>query len=440
MAVVPPTRYATSADGTAVAYQTLGETGPDVVFLRAWNTNLEYEWEDPVLAHALRRIGQFGRLVILDRRGMGLSDRPADEPTLEAHADDILTVLDDLACDDAWLVGTAAACGIVSAFAAMHPSRARGVVLFHPDPGGDGSPDDELGVEAWVAGWGTEAHAAELASLAAPSRADDPAFVHWLATMERLSASPAVARRLLASATVELADVLCAVRVPTLVLARAGLPEDELAAARAVADLVPDAQLVLVPGTDHMIISGPVDAALDEIERFVTGSVRTAPDLDRVLTTVLFTDLVSSTEQLTSLGDRHWGGMVDRHHGVVRDLLEQYHGVEQDTAGDGFFATFDGPARAVRCAREIVTAVGGLGLSVRAGVHTGECESVDGKASGVAVVVAARVMASAGAGEVRTTSTVHDLVAGSSLTFEDLGDFALKGLSGPRRLFRLVGA
>jgi class 3 adenylate cyclase len=439
----PGTKYLTARDGTSLAYQVLGDDGPYIVFLRAWLTNLDLEWEEPILAHAMRRMAEFGRLVLIDRRGMGLSERSSDEPTLEDRADDFLDVLDAVGAQQAHFIGLSAAGGLIATFAAAHPDRTASVILFHPDASeqrveGDEAAAELFDIEDWVRQWGTEEHAAELVLALAPSRKDDQALIAWLARMERQSMSPTAARRtMVALAHVHPEAVYPAVRVPTLVLARAESRED-LVGARQVFALLPNATMKVVPGADHMFLSGPVDDAVDEIERFITGVVVTTPDLERVLLTVLFTDLVSSTEELARRGDRSWAELIAAHHGEVRGLLERHRGIEQDTAGDGFFATFDGPARAVRCAMEIRQSLARLGLDVRCGLHTGECEMADGKASGVAVVTAARVMATAGAGEVRVTSTVRDLVAGSRLRFQDLGDQALKGLSEPRRLYRVI--
>jgi class 3 adenylate cyclase len=439
----PVTEYLTARDGASLAYQVVGDHGPPIVFLRAWLTNLDVEWEEPVLAHAMRRIAEFGRLILIDRRGMGLSERVSDEPTLEDRADDFLDVLDAVGAQRAHFIGLSAAGLLIATFAAAHPDRTASVILFHPGANGPRLENDEAAaelfdIEEWVRQWGTQEHAAELVTALAPSRQDDQALIAWLARMERQSMSPTAARRtMLALEHIRPDDVYPAVHVPTLVLARAEATDD-LIGARQVSALLPNATLSVVSGADHMFLSGPVDETVDEIERFITGAVVTTPDLDRVLLTVLFTDLVSSTEELSRRGDRSWAQLIGAHHQQVRSLLDRYRGIEQDTAGDGFFATFDGPARAVRCAMEIQQALARLSLHVRCGLHTGECELADGKASGVAVVTAARVMATAGAGEVRVTSTVRDLVAGSQLRFADLGVLGLKGLPEPRRLYRVL--
>ena len=436
----PTTRYTTTPDGTSIAYQVLGGTGPFVVLLRAWITNLELEWEEPVLASVMRRIAGFGRLVLLDRRGMGLSDRVGSDAPLSERTDDIVAVLDAVGADRASLVGLAAADALVAMFAAAQPERTDRLVLFHPEVGdpAPGNPDPELDIERWAQEWGSVEHAAVIAAQLAPTRADDEAFLRWLAAEERQGCSPTLALRTMQWLdTLEVSDLYRKVTAPTLVLARrSDLGDYEKAAEDA--RMLPDATLVEIPGGDHMLISGPVDQAVDEIERFLTGAVRTAPDADRVVTTVMFTDLVSSTELLTARGDRAWSQLVAEHHAVIRALLAQYGGVEQDTAGDGFFATFPSPARALRGGMEIRRRLALLGLNVRIGIHTGEVDTAGSQVSGVAVVMAARVMATAGAGQIHVTATVRDLVEGAGFAFDDLGDHALKGIPGPRRLYALT--
>jgi class 3 adenylate cyclase len=434
---IPRTRYATTPDGSTIAYQTLGEGPPDLVLLRAWFTNLEHAWEEPVLARLMTRLSSFGRLIMLDRRGMGLSDRPGELPTVEARVDDLRGVLDELGVERAVLIGVGSAGAVISVFAASWPDRVESVVLYHP-PISRGVRMDPAMWDEMVASWGTEEQARIDVADIAPSRVDDKAFVHWFAANERLSASPGMARRMLeVDLATDVTEVLPSVQAPTLVLARQGSPENRAISAD-VAARIPGAVLTLVPGSDHMLISGPTDAAVDEIERFVTGNVRTSTESNRVLATVLFTDLVDSTRHLSRVGDRAWRDLIARHDAQIRQLIESHRGRVMDTAGDGFFAVFDGPSRAVRCAIEIGEALARLGLKVRCGLHTGECEVHGDKLSGLAVVVAARTMSLAGAGEVLVTATLHDLIAGSGLEFVNIGEHTLKGLSGSRSIFRLV--
>ena len=443
---IPETYYAHTADGLSVAYQAAGNGPPDVVLLRGWHTNVEHDWEERVLAHVFRRIASFGRLILVDRRGTGLSDRiGAQLPTLEQRMDDILAVLDVLGSSRAALIGLAAASMLTATFAATYPERTQALVLYEPRARGRYAQDYPWsatveqatrhlhGIES---GWGSAAYARELLARIAPSRADDAALVQWLAASQRRSAPPnaAVALASMENET-DIRQVLPAVRVPTLILQRTAASAEE---SRWIAGQIPAARLLSMPGPDHMLISGNTDAVVDEIERFLTGTVRTTPQLDRVLATVLFTDLVESTQRLINAGDRGWADLVGQHHAIVRGLLTTYRGSENDTAGDGFFATFDGPTRAVRCAREIVQSLQLIGLAVRAGIHTGECETADGKATGIAVVIAARVMAQAAASQILTTSTVKDLVAGSGLIFTAAGAHELKGIPGTWPLYAVV--
>jgi class 3 adenylate cyclase len=443
---IPETYYAHAGEGLSVAYQTLGDGPPDVVLLRAWHTNVEHDWEERVLAHVFRRIASFGRLILIDRRGTGLSDRMGAElPTLEQRMDDILAVLDAVGSSRAALIGLAAASMLTATFAATYPERTQALVLYEPHARGSYATEYPWSATAEQftrrrdgieRGWGSAPYARDLLARIAPSRADDAALVQWLAASQRRSAPPQAAVALAAMENeTDIRQVLPAVRVPTLVLHRTAASAGE---SQWIAGQIPAARLLSMPGPDHMLIAGDTDAVVDEIERFLTGTVRTAPQLDRMLATVLFTDLVESTRQLVKAGDRGWADLVSQHHAIVRGLLTTYRGRENDTAGDGFFATFDGPTRAVRCAREIVQSLRPIGLAVRAGIHTGECEIADGKAAGISVVVAARVMAHAAASQILVTNTVKDLVAGSGLIFTTAGDHQLKGVPGTWQLYAVM--
>jgi class 3 adenylate cyclase len=443
---IPATRYALTADGVSIAYQTLGAGPLDVVLLRAWHTNLEHDWEERVLAQVFRRIGGFARLILFDRRGTGLSDAiGADPPELDARVDDLTAVLDAAGSETAALitVGITGAPSIGCFFAATHPARTSALVLYNPSACGHVAPDYPWGVthEETAAdlaeakeSWGDIETVVAGLAVRAPSRASDRAFAEWLAASQRRSASPRAAQALIAmEAATDVREVLPAISCRTLVIRRGPLqPVDEAAW---ITGQIRSARLLDLPGPDHMLLSGDTDGVLDEIERFLTGGLHTAPVLDRVLATILFTDLVASTEELARLGDHGWTELIARHHAVVRGLLATYRGRELDTAGDGFFAVFDGPARAVRCAQQIVEDVSRLGLTVRAGVHTGECEVLETKLAGLAVVVAARVMALATPGTVLVTSTVKDLTAGAGIDLIDAGNHELKGIPGSWQLF-----
>lgn len=447
-AVVPETQYAVTSDGLSIAYQAVGDGPPDIVFVRAWLTNVEHDWEERVLAHVFRRIASFGRLLVFDRRGMGLSD-PAgeDAASLDAQMDDLTAVLDAVGSVRTSLIGVSdAGTPLCALYAASHPERVDRLVLYNPHvralrdesyPWGDTAEELAQGEEDIVRGWGRVDAAVKTLQFIAPSRAHDAALADWMATSQRRSMPPKAARVMIEKSTdYDVRDVLSAVRCPTLVIHRGG-PETPLPEAEWVSQKIPGSVLTMIPSPDHMLISGNTDAVIDEIEEFLTGTIRTAPVMDRILTSVLFTDIVSSTEELTRVGDSGWADLLQRHHEAVRRLIATYRGTEMDTAGDGFFVAFDGPARAVRCAQQIVNAVRRIGLHVRVGVHTGECEVVDGKFTGLAVVVAARVMALADRDTILVTSTVKDLTAGSGLSFESSGAVTLRGVPDQWELHRV---
>jgi class 3 adenylate cyclase len=391
--------------------------------------NIRYAWEQPHFARFLEGLASFTRLILFDKRGTGLSDRPRTL-TLETQMDDIRAVLDEVGSQRAALLGGVQGAQLCALFAATYPERSRGLVLYHPLV----SPSDRPVVSP-VTGdearerWGTRELSEEIARRIYPSLAGDPAFLRWHRDYLRFAASPSAAAeffRMLAST--DISDVLPTIRVPTLVLHRAGREDP----ARRVAALIPGARLVQVPGEDHAMWVG--EGVVAEVERFLSGR-DDAVVPDSILTTVLFTDIVGSTERAAGLGDRAWRDELERHHTTVRRALARFRGNEHDTAGDGFFATFDGPARAIRCAQEIVSAVAELGLELRAGLHTGECEVHDGKPTGIAVSIGARIAAEARPGEVIVSSTVRDLVAGSGVDFELVGERSLKGVPGSWTLY-----
>ena len=427
MRAVPETRYARSGD-VAIAYQVVGD-GPVDLVLVPFIGNIRYAWEQPHFARFLDELASFARLILFDKRGTGLSDRPRTL-TLETQMDDIRAVLDEVGSQRAALLGGVQGAQLCALFAATYPERTRGLVLYHPLV----SPADRP-VVAPLTGdearerWGTRELSEEIARRIYPSLADDEAFRRWHRDYLRFAASPSAAAeffRMLAST--DISDVLHTIRVPTLVLHRAGREDP----ARSVAALISGARLVQVSGEDHAMWVGEGVAA--EVQRFLSGRDEAAVP-DSILTTLLFTDIVGSTERAAELGDRVWRDLLERHHATVRRALTLFRGHEHDTAGDGFFATFDGPARAIRCAQEIVSSIAELGLALRAGLHTGECEVHDGKPTGIAVSIGSRVAAEARPGEVVVSSTVKDLVAGSGIDFEHLGDRQLKGVPGSWQLY-----
>ena len=440
---VPDTHYAKAPDGTSIAYQVIGEGPIDLVYASGIFSNVDLMWDQPAWAHLLGRLASFSRLIVFDMRGVGLSDRGPEPPTIELQRDDIAAVMDAAGSEKAIVFGCARASAMAMLFAATHPQRTSALVLYAPVaktvsapdfPHGKSAEEQEAFFQRFVQEMGTGSNV----DLQSPSVAEDERFVRWWARFERSVASPSAFEelgRLLAA--IDVRQVLAAIHVPTLVIHRKGDRVVLERQARYVADQIEDARLALLPGEDHIPFVGDVDALVDEVEAFVTGA-RPAPQVDRVLATVLFTDVVGSTERQAALGDAGWKQLVQQHNAVVRDWLERFRGQEQDTAGDGFFVRFDGPAQAIRCAREIVSAVRPLGIEVRAGVHTGECELVESKCSGLSVSIGARVMAHANPSEVLVSQTVKDLVAGSGLVFESAGEHELKGVPDTWHLYRVV--
>ena len=440
---IPETRYAKTSDGVHIAYQVAGDGPIDFVYVGPWVTHVEHRWELPQYASYLRRIASFSRLISFDKRGMGMSDPvSADQlPDLETRMDDLRAVMDEVGSERAVIYGASESGALGLLFAATYPERTVALVLHGSYPSGRWTPDAPWGytteeiaadIDDIERSWGTESYVRK----AFPSIADDEATVRWFATFLRRGTSPGgavVATRM--DHEVDVRHVLSAIHVPTLILHR---EEDEPESNRYMAEHIVGAEYMALPGEEHIPYLGDQDSVLNEIERFVKGVRADERSLDRVLATVLFTDIVNSTQKAAEIGDTRWRDLVEEHHATVRRLLARYRGVEVDTAGDGFFATFDGPARAIRCAQAILDAVARLGLEVRAGLHTGECETIDGKVGGMAVVIGARVGSEAGASEVLVSQTVKDLVVGSGLAFEDVGEHELKGVPDRWRLYRVA--
>jgi pimeloyl-ACP methyl ester carboxylesterase len=437
----PETKYAKSGD-VNIAYQTVGDGPFDLVFVMGWVSHLEYFWDEPSFARFLDRLASFSRLILFDKRGTGLSDRVPDHelPTIEQRMDDVRAVMDAAGSDRAALFGVSEGGPMCAVFAATYPKRTSALVMYGTyakriwDPDYPWAPTPEQR-QQWYdlleQGWGGVTDVATLA----PSVAQDDRFRQWWATYLRRSASPGAALALAHMNTqIDIRAVLPVIGVPTLVIHRTGDLNIDVGGARWMAGQIPGAKYVELPGADHLPFVGNQDAILDEVEQFLTGS-RGAAERDRVLATVMFTDIVSSTKRAHEVGDRAWRELLEQHHALVRRALERFRGREIDIAGDGFLAAFDGPARAIRCACAVRDAVLQLGLEIRAGLHTGECEVLGDKLAGIAVHTGARVAAMAAAGEVLVSSTVKDLVAGSGLEFADRGTHELKGIPGDWRLF-----
>jgi class 3 adenylate cyclase len=443
--VQPETRYARSKDGH-VAYQVVGDGPLDLVFIPAWASNVEVMWEEPLLARFLHRLSTFSRVLCFDKRGSGVSDPVplAALPTLEEWMDDVRAVMDAAGSARAALLGSGEGGQMAMLFAATYPERVTALILvatsarFLRDldyPWGlpaDRVPQLLQGLEeAWGIGGSLE--------ILAPSVAHDERLRRWFARYERLGMGPrAFATMWGAYLERDLRRVLPSIRVPTLVLHRAEDRYFRVGHGRYLAEHIPGAKYVELPGEDNLIVVGDTETMLGEIEEFLTG-VRPLPESDRVLATVLFTDIVASTERSAQVGDRRWKDLLDHHDTLVRRELERHRGRFVKDTGDGILATFDGPARAIRCAQAIAASVKALGIEVRAGLHTGEVELRREDVTGIGVNIAARVMDAAGPGEVVVSSTVKDLVAGSGLRFADRGSHLLRGVPGEWRLFAVDG-
>jgi class 3 adenylate cyclase/pimeloyl-ACP methyl ester carboxylesterase len=437
MATRPTTRYAKSGDAS-IAYQVFGEGGCDLVLVGGPASHLDLEWENPLAERALVRIGSFARTIRFDRRGTGVSDPVVDPPTLEQQMDDLRAVLEDVGVERAAL-WSGSDVGLGAMFAATHPDQLSELILWGVPIRGEDFLTQELdefmveGLEHYGEG--------RFIQIYAPSQVGNREFEDWWARYERGSLSPGMARKILdLQLQTDISGVLDAIRVPTLVLHRTGDRVVPIEAGRELASRIPNARLVELPGIDNYPWTGDwkgdCEPIIDEIEEFLTGQ-RRAPEPDRVLATVLFTDIVGSTERAARVGDERWRELLQRHDKLVRAELEHWRGHEVKTVGDGFLATFDGPARAVRCAEAIVRGVKSEGLRVRAGLHTGECERIGDDVGGIAVHIGARVTDLASAGEVLVTSTVKELVVGSGLRFGERGIHELRGVPGEWRLFAL---
>jgi pimeloyl-ACP methyl ester carboxylesterase len=449
---IPETHYAKTADGVHIAYQTVG-TGPvDIAFVMAWTTHIELMWKEPTLARFLSRLAAFSRLILFDKRGTGLSDRVPDDrlPSLEVRMDDARAVMDAAGSERAIVMGFSEGGPMATLFAATYPERTISLVLFgtsacwrptvdYPFP----VPTDEEHeryIEQIGQMWGTREFAAqELRDWGAPTLANDDYTIGWLADYLRHAASPGAAIALeRMNRGIDIRPALPAIHVPTLVLARDGDLLFTAEESKWMADQIHGARFVSFPGVDHFFWAGDQDELLVEIERFVAEVGDEETDLDRVLATVLFTDIVDSTAQGAALGDRAWAEVRTQHDQIVRSNLVRFRGREIKTMGDGFLATFDGPARGVRCAEAIAAQVQPLGVEIRAGLHTGEVTFEGDDVAGLGVAIGARVGANAAASEVLVSQTVKDLVAGSGLTFEDAGEHELKGVPDRWRLYRVV--
>ena len=440
MISMPETRYAKNGD-TYIAYQVMGEGPFDLVFVPGFFSHLDMQMELPLYASFAARLASFCRLIRFDKRGTGLSDRLSGIPTLEERIDDVRAVMDAVGSTRAALLGLSEGAAMCIVFAATYPQRTSALILYGAYAREAWAPDNPWGVtdeqlaaslKSRVENWGK----GKSVDRFMPSLAGDEELRKLVGRAERASASPGAAQTLaLMSHGIDVRHVLPTIGVPTLVLHRTGDLPINVENGRYLARHIKGAKYVEFPGIDHNPWAGDANSILGEIEAFLTGGRREVePDLERVLATVLFTDIVGATTRVVELGDRAWKDLLTQHHSLVREQLARHRGREIDTAGDGFLAAFDGPARAVRCGRAIIDTVRKLGIHVRAGVHTGECEVIGEKLGGIAVHIGARIGDLAAADEVLVSSTVRDLVAGSGLRFEERGIHSLKGVPGTWQL------
>jgi len=438
---VPETRYAKTPDGVHLAYHVVGDGPVDGLWLHTFQGGLEVQWEHAHIRALTEKLNAFARVIRYDMRATGLSDRHPPLPDLETQVRDLLAVLDVVGSWSTVIVSAGSPAGPL--FAATHPRRTRALCYFDPSARGRvrsedypfGLTEDEAERELeWIERtWGTDSFAAAWMAYVAPTMVDDRHLVRWYAKVTRHWVAPGDAVELMRRWNeTDIRDVLPTITVPTLCLAREF--EGGTAEAEHVTGLIPGAQLVILPGTERASAEGDQDSLVDAIRSFV-GVTPPTHHSDSLLRAVLFTDIVDSTAIAARLGYAGWRDLVERHHEAVRLQLRTYHGTEEDTAGDGFFATFDGPVRALRCSRGIMEAVHDLGIQIRAGVHAGECQMIDGKASGIGVAIGARVCAMARPSETLVSQTVKDLIAGSGLTFEDRGSHELKGVPGAWHLY-----
>jgi pimeloyl-ACP methyl ester carboxylesterase len=441
--VHPKTLYARSGD-VHIAYQVVGDGPLDLIYAPPWIGNMELFWEEPSYTRFLKRLASFSRLILFDKRGTGSSDRAVSIPIIEQQIDDLTAVMDSVGSERAALLGASEGGSLCTLFAATHPERTSALILCGAvattrwSPETPWAPTRET-FESWIETVRREWGGPLALDLFAPSVAHDKRFREWWARLLRLAASPAAAVALLRMLDeIDVRPVLPTIRVPTLVLHCTGDRVVNVENGRYLGRHIPNARYVELPGEDHFPYLGDTDAIVAEIEEFLTGA-RRAPEADRVLATVLFTDIVGSTTHAAELGDQRWRDLLECYQALVRRELARFRGREVKALGDGFLATFDGPARAIRCACAIRDGVRPLGIEIRAGLHTGECELMGDDVGGIAVHIGARVAASADPGAVLVSGTVKDLVTGSGLGFVDRGAHSLQGVPGESRLFAVEG-
>ena len=432
-------RYAKSGD-LHIAYIVEGDGPIDLMWIPPWISQVEYLWSERSLMRVMRRITSFARFITFDRRGSGLSDPFFGAPTLEEQMDDLTAVMDAVGSERVAIVGTLEGGPMAAMFAATHPDRVSALVLYATFARATWAPGYEFAwpadvraeyMDELVEHWGE----GRVVAGVAPSEAGDPGFMEWAGRLERLAASPSTIRRIMdLIGEFDVRDVLPSIRVPTLVMHRRDDSFIKIEHSHYLAEHIPGARYVELEGSDNMFSLGDSEAFLGEIEEHLTG-VRHVHEPDRMLATVLFTDICDSTRRAAEMGDSGWRSLLERHDALFRHALDRHRGREVKRTGDGFLATFDGPARAIRCAASVAEAMGSIGIQVRAGLHTGELEVMDDDLGGLAVHIAARVMDRAAPSEVLVSGTVKDLVVGSGIGFEDRGEHELRGVPGEWRLY-----
>ncbi len=450
--MIPQTRYAVTDDGVHIAYQTVGDGPVDIVFVHAFVSHVELFWELPSFERFVRALSSNARVILFDKRGVGLSDRLSSIPTLEARMDDLRAVLDAAGSERPLLVGDGDGGALAAMFAATYPERTLGLLLWGGTvrmawaadyPWGMTEERFEERLRTRTELWGDAARAVETTRMTfltiGERLAEDPSFVDWLVKIQRYGAAPGdlvTFSRVWFSTDAR--SALPAIQVPALVVVREDWAQDLIEESTWTADQIPGAQLVRLHGDEDDPYLGDVTEVAQAVGRFIASIREEQAVFDRVLATVLFTDIVASTDRAAASGDREWKDLVEQHHARTRALLGRFRGHEVDTAGDGFFATFDGPGRAIHCAQSIIRSVASLGIQVRAGIHTGEVETINGKAGGLAVMIGARIGAQAEGSEVLVSQTVRDLTAGSGIAFEDVGERDLKGVPGVWQISRVT--
>ena len=439
----PPVRYAKSGN-VSIAYQVTGEGPVDLVWAPGTTSHLDIDWEWPPRARFMEQLASFCRLIRFDKRGTGLSDRPTKAATLEERTDDIRAVMDAAGSREAFVLGASEGANMACLFAATYPMRTRGLMIWggqarwvqtHDYPWGVTAEEKESEIQTLLKDGITLEY---YGGVTAGAQAGDPAFLDWFVRWGRAGGSPSAAAALeRMNAEIDVRDILLTIQVPTLVMNRTGDPVANIEAARDLASHIPGARFVEFPGNTHSFYAIEPERVLAEIKSFITGTPAQVLG-NRVLATILFADIVKSTERTTQLGDKAWSELLDQYYALVAQELQTHGGTEVDRVGDGIFATFDGPSRGIRCALAIRHAATDLRLQLRAGVHTGEVEVVGRAVRGIAVHIAARIAELADSNEIFVSSTVRDLVAGSGFTFADRGDHTLKGVPESRRLYSLV--